>query len=125
MLRASEKLKEAKTKEPLARRNTGEPPVPHNSSPPRFYFYRGWTIIDTLRTCSQTVMSAAEASIYEKERREKLQKLRDLGIEPFGGRTAGVTPLAGSKGVCRPDMRHDGGPLGPGAGRAACVRALR
>ena len=35
-----------------------------------------------------------EESIYERERREKLQKLRELGVDPYGGRTAGLKPLA-------------------------------
>jgi lysyl-tRNA synthetase class 2 len=67
-------------------------------------------------------MSAAEASIYEKERREKLQKLRDLGIDPFGGRTAGITPLAQIKAMYKPEMGHDAGPAVKAAGRIWLIR---
>ena len=66
--------------------------------------------------------AAAEASIYEKERREKLQKLRDLGIDPFGGRTAGITPLAQIKAMYNPEMGHDAGPAVKAAGRIWLIR---
>jgi lysyl-tRNA synthetase class 2 len=69
-------------------------------------------------------MSAAEASIYEKERREKLQKLRDLGVDPFGGRTAGITPLAQIKALYKPEMGHDAGPVVKGAGRIMLKRDM-
>src|SRR5439155_25112713 len=73
---------------------------------------------------SQTIMSAAEASIYEKERREKLQKLRDLGVDPFGGRTAGITPLAQIKAMYKPEMGHDAGPVVKAAGRIMLKRDM-
>ncbi|HEY7118131.1 MAG TPA: lysine--tRNA ligase [Tepidisphaeraceae bacterium] len=64
------------------------------------------------------------ASIYERERRDKLQKLRDLGVDPFGGRTAGITPLAQIKVQYKPEMGHDGGPAVKGAGRIMLKRDM-
>ena len=65
-----------------------------------------------------------EESIYERERRDKLQKLRDLGIDPFGGRTAGITPLARIKAQYTPEMGHDTGPVVKGAGRIMLKRDM-
>jgi lysyl-tRNA synthetase, class II len=64
------------------------------------------------------------SSIYERERRDKLQKLRDLGVDPFGGRTAGIAPLAHIKVQYKPEMGHDGGPLVKGAGRIMLKRDM-
>jgi lysyl-tRNA synthetase class 2 len=65
-----------------------------------------------------------EESIYERERRDKLQKLRDLGIDPFGGRTNGITPLGVIKAQYTPDMGHDSGPVVKGAGRIMLKRDM-
>ena len=59
----------------------------------------------------------AEISQYEQERRQKLQKLRDLGVDPYGGRTEGVAPLAQVKSSHNPEMGQDGGPAVKVAGR--------
>jgi lysyl-tRNA synthetase class 2 len=55
--------------------------------------------------------NTSNLSIYERERREKLQKLRDLGVDPFGGRTDNVQPLAGVRALHQPDFGQDGGPV--------------
>ena len=62
-------------------------------------------------TMSETV------SEYERERREKLEKLRQLGVDPFGQRTENIQPLAEIKGLYKPEMGHDAGPAVSGAGR--------
>ena len=49
-------------------------------------------------------------SVYERERRDKLQKLRDLGIDPYGERTGNVQPLAAVRSMHKPDFGQDGGP---------------
>ena len=59
----------------------------------------------------------AAASSYEQERRQKLQKLRDLGVDPYGQRTAGIAPLAEVKSTYTPEMGSDGGPVSTAAGR--------
>lgn len=63
-------------------------------------------------------------STYEQERRQKAQKLRDLGIDPFGGRSPGVQPLAAIKSLYKPEMGHDGGPVVKGAGRVMLKRDM-
>ena len=62
-------------------------------------------------------MEEASANSYEQERRQKLQKLRDLGVDPFGQRTEGVQPLAEVKAQHKPEMGQDGGPVVTVAGR--------
>ena len=59
----------------------------------------------------------AEIGQYEQERRQKLQKLRDLGVDPFGGRAEGVSPLASVKSSHKSEMGQDGGPAVTVAGR--------
>lgn len=63
-------------------------------------------------------------SHYEQERRQKLTKLRELGIDPYGQRTAGVTPLADIKALYKPEMGHDAGPPVIGAGRVVLKRDM-
>ena len=63
-------------------------------------------------------------SIYERERREKRQKLRDLGLDPYGGRTEGVRPLKEIKETYKPEMGHDAGPVVKGAGRVMLKRDM-
>ena len=65
-----------------------------------------------------------ESSIYERERRDKVQKLRDMGIDPYGGRTAGLSPLAEIKAKYAPEMGHDAGPIVKGAGRIVLKRDM-
>jgi lysyl-tRNA synthetase, class II len=69
-------------------------------------------------------MSSQDASIYEQERRAKLQKLRDLGVDPFGQRTEGLAPLASIKEQYKPEMGHDGGPTVKAAGRIMLKRDM-
>jgi lysyl-tRNA synthetase class 2 len=64
------------------------------------------------------------ASQFEQERRQKLAKLRDLGIDPFGQRTPGIQPLAEIKSLYKPEMGHDGGPQVIGAGRIMLKRDM-
>ncbi|HSU66775.1 MAG TPA: amino acid--tRNA ligase-related protein, partial [Tepidisphaeraceae bacterium] len=61
---------------------------------------------------------------YEAERRQKLQKLRDLGVDPYGARTEGVLPLHAIKTSYNPEMGHDGGPVVKGAGRVLLKRDM-
>src|SRR5688500_8241224 len=68
--------------------------------------------------------SVSPQSVYERERREKVQKLRELGVEPFGGRTEGVSPLKEVKELYRPEMGHDGGPAVKVAGRIMLKRDM-
>jgi lysyl-tRNA synthetase class 2 len=58
-----------------------------------------------------------ESSIYERERRDKVQKLRELGIDPFGGRTHGILPLADVRALHKPEFAQDGGPVVTVSGR--------
>jgi lysyl-tRNA synthetase class 2 len=66
----------------------------------------------------------SEISPYEKERRDKLQKLRELGVDPFGGRVDGITPLASIKESYKPEMGHDAGPVVKAAGRVMLKRDM-
>ncbi|MDB5319691.1 MAG: lysyl-tRNA synthetase [Phycisphaerales bacterium] len=58
-----------------------------------------------------------ESSIYERERRDKVQKLRELGVDPFGGRTEGILPLADVRALHKPEFAQDGGPVVTVSGR--------
>ncbi|HTL29588.1 MAG TPA: lysine--tRNA ligase [Tepidisphaeraceae bacterium] len=66
----------------------------------------------------------SEASHYEQERRAKRDKLRELGVDPYGQRAEGVQALAGIKAQFTPDMGHDGGPIVKGAGRVMLKRDM-
>jgi lysyl-tRNA synthetase class 2 len=61
---------------------------------------------------------------YEQERRQKRDKLRELGIDPYGGREAGVQPLAEIKAMYQPEMGHDAGPVVKAAGRIVLKRDM-
>ena len=61
---------------------------------------------------------------YEIERRQKLQKLRELGVDPYGGRTEGVLPLNAIKSSYNAEMGHDGGPVVKGYGRVLLKRDM-
>ncbi len=56
-------------------------------------------------------------SEYEQERRDKREKLRALGIDPYGQREPDVRSLASVKAMYTADMGHDGGPTVKVAGR--------
>jgi lysyl-tRNA synthetase class 2 len=66
----------------------------------------------------------SEASHYEQERRAKRDKLRELGVDPYGQRAEGVQALAGVKAQFTPDMGHDGGPIVKVAGRIMLKRDM-
>ncbi|HEY1686631.1 MAG TPA: lysine--tRNA ligase [Tepidisphaeraceae bacterium] len=65
-----------------------------------------------------------EANPYEQERRTKLQKLRELGVDPYGQATPGIAPLAQTKATYKPEMGHDGGPAVKVAGRIMLKRDM-
>src|SRR4051812_42728676 len=65
-----------------------------------------------------------EASIYERERRDKLQKLRELGVDPYGGRTADIKPLADVRALHKAEFGQDGGPEVTVSGRVMFRRSL-
>ena len=54
---------------------------------------------------------------YEQERRLKLQRLRELGVDPYGRRTEGISPLATIKSAYREEMGAKEGPVMTAAGR--------
>ena len=68
--------------------------------------------------------SAESTSAYEQERRDKLQRLRELGVDPYGQRTAGVRPLAEVKALHKPEFGQDGGPEVTVAGRVMFARRI-
>jgi len=61
---------------------------------------------------------------YEQERRQKREKLRELGIDPYGQREAGIAALATIKSKYTPEMGHDGGPVVKAAGRIVLKRDM-
>ena len=54
---------------------------------------------------------------YEEVRRQKLQKLRELGVDPYGGRVEGIQSLAAIRALHQPAFGQDGGPVVKAAGR--------
>ena len=65
-----------------------------------------------------------DSNPYEQERRQKLQRLRELNFDPYGLRTEGLAPLAQIKSMFKPEMGHDGGPVVKGAGRVMLKRDM-
>ena len=63
-------------------------------------------------------------NLYEQERRQKLQKLRELGVEPYGSAMTGLRPLEEVRGLYKPEMGHDGGPAVKVAGRVMLKRDM-
>jgi lysyl-tRNA synthetase class 2 len=63
-------------------------------------------------------------SEYEQERRNKLQKLRDLGVDPYGSATPGLQSLATIKALSKPEFGQDGGPTVKAAGRVVLSRSF-
>ena len=61
---------------------------------------------------------------YEAERRQKMQRLRELGVDPFGARVEGIVPLAKLRALHKPEFGQDGGPTVKGAGRIVFVRDM-
>src|SRR5947207_6988722 len=69
-------------------------------------------------------MADEQHNIYEAERRAKLQKLREIGVDPFGQRVENLRPLAEIKASFKPEFGHDGGPIVKGAGRVMFKRDM-
>ncbi|HVT89385.1 MAG TPA: lysine--tRNA ligase [Tepidisphaeraceae bacterium] len=65
-----------------------------------------------------------QISEYERERQAKLDKLRQLGVDPYGQRAQGIQPLARIKSSYKAEMGHDGGPVVKGAGRIILKRDM-
>ncbi len=63
-------------------------------------------------------------SVYEQERRAKAQRLREMGIDPFGGRAAGIAPIASIRAAHKPEFAQDGGPISRVAGRIVLMRDM-
>jgi lysyl-tRNA synthetase, class II len=61
---------------------------------------------------------------YEQERRSKRDRLREMGVDPYGQRTEGVRQLAELKALYNPEMGHDGGPVVRAAGRIVLKRDM-
>src|SRR5580704_17546495 len=61
---------------------------------------------------------------YEEERRHKLTKLRELGVDPYGQRAEGLASLKTIKDQYKPEMAHDDGPIVMGAGRVMLKRDM-
>ncbi|HWE95506.1 MAG TPA: amino acid--tRNA ligase-related protein [Tepidisphaeraceae bacterium] len=61
---------------------------------------------------------------YEQERRQKLARLREMGIDPYGGRVEGVQALADVRALFKPEMGQDGGPVVKAAGRVMLYRDM-
>ncbi len=59
---------------------------------------------------------------YEQERRAKLEKLKELGVDPFGGAEESLSPLGEVKAKYTPEMGHDAGPVVKVAGRVVFRR---
>ena len=69
-------------------------------------------------------MSATDTSIYEQERRAKLNKLRELDVDPYGNRVDGLQDLTTVKALYTPEMGHDGGPACTVSGRIVLKRDM-
>jgi lysyl-tRNA synthetase class 2 len=69
-------------------------------------------------------MSETQISTYEQERRQKRDKLRELGLDPYGQAAQGITPLADIRAQYKPEMGHDSGPVVKGAGRVMLKRDM-
>lgn len=60
----------------------------------------------------------------EQDRRQKLGKLREAGVDPYGQRIEGVELLAVVRGRYQPEMGHDGGSVVKVAGRIMLKRDM-
>ncbi len=65
-----------------------------------------------------------EINQLEAERRGKLEKIRALGIDPFGQQTDGLLSLSDSKAQHKPEFAQDGGPVLKVAGRVIFIRDM-
>ena len=53
-----------------------------------------------------------------------MAKLRELGVDPFGGRTEGIQSLAAVRALHKPEFGQDGGPTVKVAGRLVFIRDM-
>jgi lysyl-tRNA synthetase class 2 len=84
-----------------------------------------WRFYFLLLPLKITPLPMAESTgHYEQERRQKLAKLREMGVDPYGGRTEGIQPLVDTKSSYKPEMGHDGGPKVTVAGRIVLKRDM-
>src|SRR5688572_9507325 len=81
--------------------------LPRFSFRRRLHYHR--ETLDPTQEMSTSVSSESENQ-YEQERRQKLQKLRDLGVDPYGRRTQNVRPLADVRALHNPEFGQYGGP---------------
>jgi lysyl-tRNA synthetase class 2 len=58
-----------------------------------------------------------EISPYEQERRQKLARLREIGVDPYGSSTLDVKPLGVVRQLHDPSFGQDGGPVVTVSGR--------
>ncbi len=68
--------------------------------------------------------NSPSANEYELVRRSHRDQLKALGVDPYGQRTAGITPLATARATYKPEMGHDGGPRVTVAGRIVLKRDI-
>ena len=61
---------------------------------------------------------------FEQERRSKRDKLRDLGVDPYGQRTENVLPLKEARALHEPEFGQDGGPSVTVAGRVMFLKSF-
>jgi lysyl-tRNA synthetase class 2 len=61
---------------------------------------------------------------YEQERRQKMQRLRELGVDPYGGRVEGIQSLTSIRELHKPEFGQDGGPGVKAAGRLVFIRDM-
>jgi lysyl-tRNA synthetase, class II len=69
-------------------------------------------------------LMAEPTTQYESDRRQKLDKLRELGVDPFGHRTEGIRPLLEIRTSYNQEMGHDAGPVVKAAGRVMLKRDM-
>jgi len=67
---------------------------------------------------------STHADQFEQDRRQKMVRLRELGIDPFGGPEPGIVSLVQARAVHKPEHGHDGGPVLKVAGRIMLKRDM-
>src|SRR5437763_1933925 len=65
-----------------------------------------------------------EENLYEQERRAKRDKLREIGVDPYGGFVPDVRPVADIKSQYKAEMGHDGWAVMRGAWRIMLKRDM-
>ena len=69
-------------------------------------------------------MTENSTNVYEQERRQKMQKLRELGFDPYGASQKDLQTLSIVKASYKPEMGHDAGPVVKVAGRIMLKRDM-